>query len=58
MLRFGDRPRRAVEIDGIGPVNIAPMRALGWSPQVSFSDGLDALIEEQRFKAKGRNLEP
>lgn len=44
-LRFGARPRRAVEIDGIGPVNVAPMRALGWSPQVSFSAGLDALIE-------------
>jgi len=44
VLRFGDRPRRDIEIDGLHP-DVRRMNLLGWKPEVSFSDGVDAMIQ-------------
>lgn len=46
-LRFGARPRRPVEIDGLYP-NITRLLMTGWKPQVSFSQGIDRLIKSLR----------
>lgn len=50
-LLFGAKKWRPVEIDGIKPVDISRMIAIGWEPLVSFSDGVDALIQSIRDAA-------
>ncbi len=40
-LRYGARPRRAIEIDGFDPPpDVSRMKALGWRPQISLAEGI------------------